>query len=420
MKRLFVLLLFLTLIKTSTAQNVGIGTTTPNSSAQLEIASTNKGLLLPRMSSFNRALIINPANGLLVYDTTQNRLYQYQDGSWRFLINNSYWSQSTTRNFVYNSSDSIGIGTTTPSQRLDVNGNIRSRDDVLADGRVIATGLVTGGGLNTSGGLTVSSNGLVGGSFTANGELATNSDLTVNNIGATLQLKNGSNISKGFFQLSGDDVRFGTNSGNALGDVYVRMNGANRFKFEESGRLTLLADNTPTINFATLGVNKASLQLQGENLKISAPGSQLRLGNDMTVDDATGRVGIGTSSPTEKLHVAGNLLVTGNTTLGNGKITSTANGASNNLLPLAYGKISGTGNKTSGTDAFTSANRVGLGQFNIFVNGANSSSVLVLSAERIVVFRIFYKGPNWYQVWVFDPIIDEYADADFHFVMYSP
>ena len=49
----------------------GIGTTTPNASAKLEIASTDKGLLIPRMTKTQRESITltTAANGLLVYQT---------------------------------------------------------------------------------------------------------------------------------------------------------------------------------------------------------------------------------------------------------------------------------------------------------------------------------------------------------------
>lgn len=47
----------------------GIGTTTPNASAKLEVAATDKGFLLPRMTAAQRAAIVTPANGLLVYQT---------------------------------------------------------------------------------------------------------------------------------------------------------------------------------------------------------------------------------------------------------------------------------------------------------------------------------------------------------------
>ena len=51
------------------AQNVGIGTATPNASAQLDISSTSKGMLVPRMTMAQRNAVVTPANGLLIYQT---------------------------------------------------------------------------------------------------------------------------------------------------------------------------------------------------------------------------------------------------------------------------------------------------------------------------------------------------------------
>ena len=48
---------------------VGIGTISPHSSAQLEIQAPLKGLLIPRMPEAFRILIPTPATGLLVYQT---------------------------------------------------------------------------------------------------------------------------------------------------------------------------------------------------------------------------------------------------------------------------------------------------------------------------------------------------------------
>ena len=47
----------------------GIGTSTPDPSAKLHVASTDKGLLIPRMTSGQRTAISNPANGLMIYQT---------------------------------------------------------------------------------------------------------------------------------------------------------------------------------------------------------------------------------------------------------------------------------------------------------------------------------------------------------------
>src|SRR5690349_13996730 len=94
--------------------SIGIGTSTPHSSAVIDMSSVNKGFLVPRMSQSARLGINSPANGLLVYDSSLNRLYQFQDGNWRYMLNNEQWVQSTSHNWTYNAADSIGIGTSLP------------------------------------------------------------------------------------------------------------------------------------------------------------------------------------------------------------------------------------------------------------------------------------------------------------------
>lgn len=64
------------------AQNVGIGTATPNPSAMLDVNSTTRGLLAPRMTTAQRNAIALPAKGLLVYDTDLNALYHYNGNAW--------------------------------------------------------------------------------------------------------------------------------------------------------------------------------------------------------------------------------------------------------------------------------------------------------------------------------------------------
>lgn len=55
-------------LSTAVAQ-VGIGTSSPNSSAALDITSTEKGLLPPRMTGAQRDAITTPAQGLMIYCT---------------------------------------------------------------------------------------------------------------------------------------------------------------------------------------------------------------------------------------------------------------------------------------------------------------------------------------------------------------
>jgi hypothetical protein len=84
---------------------IGIGTNTPSNSAVVEIASTSKGFLPPRMTSSERDAITNPAKGLLIYVTTASEEgYWYYDGTrWLPLI--STVSANSTLVTRYKTSD---------------------------------------------------------------------------------------------------------------------------------------------------------------------------------------------------------------------------------------------------------------------------------------------------------------------------
>lgn len=65
----------------SQIDNVGIGTTTPNNSAILDVSSTSLGLLVPRMTTAQRNAISSPANSLLVFDTDSVSFWFYDSVS---------------------------------------------------------------------------------------------------------------------------------------------------------------------------------------------------------------------------------------------------------------------------------------------------------------------------------------------------
>ncbi len=69
---------------------VGIGTNTPDNSSQLEIVSTDKGILIPRLTVVQRIAIANPAQGLLVYQTDDVQGFYFYDGSsWSRLLDDN-------------------------------------------------------------------------------------------------------------------------------------------------------------------------------------------------------------------------------------------------------------------------------------------------------------------------------------------
>ena len=295
--------------------NTGIGTTTPAPTSLLDLTSTDKGFLIPRMTGAQRSAISNPANGLLVYQTdsygvpvTTPGFYVYENpgsgGSWKRIarkdeipaIPPATWS--STGNDQYNSnSGGVGVGTNGAphsSAALDVSGTTkgflfprmtytqRIAIGTPATGLMVyqtdAVGLSTsgvyfydgsiwkriaradelGGGGGGSTGWTISSDdqysnlpGNVGigtstptSKFHLVGNMLTESgSITINNPTAILQLQS-NGINKGFFQLSGNNVRIGTNSGNTGGQFIVRMNGNTHMVIDSTGD-TGIGTDTP-------------------------------------------------------------------------------------------------------------------------------------------------------------------------------
>ena len=88
MKRLITLICIFS--STQLTAQTGIGTTTPHASAKLDVFSTTKGFLPPRMTATERGDIPSPAAGLMVYQTDgTSGLYYYNGAAWIYIINSS-------------------------------------------------------------------------------------------------------------------------------------------------------------------------------------------------------------------------------------------------------------------------------------------------------------------------------------------
>lgn len=72
----------LALAQTTPGGAVGIGTTAPDASAALDIVSSSKGLLLPRLTQAQRDAIYFPATGLTIFNTTTNKLNTWNGTNW--------------------------------------------------------------------------------------------------------------------------------------------------------------------------------------------------------------------------------------------------------------------------------------------------------------------------------------------------
>src|SRR5450631_3587565 len=88
MKTIISFFLFVVLLESNAvAQSLSLNTdgSTANTSAILDVKSTVKGILIPRMTAAQRIAISTPATGLIVYDTDSSSFSYYIGPSWVFL-----------------------------------------------------------------------------------------------------------------------------------------------------------------------------------------------------------------------------------------------------------------------------------------------------------------------------------------------
>lgn len=121
MKKLLLLFFTISSLSVSNAQT-GIGTTTPNASAKLDVYSTNKGFLPPRVtltSVTDAATIPSPATGLLVYNTGTN----VNLAAGYYYWNGSNWATIATASSPNQTVDYVSV-TRTTLQTVSVGDNI--------------------------------------------------------------------------------------------------------------------------------------------------------------------------------------------------------------------------------------------------------------------------------------------------------
>lgn len=112
--RLYFSICFLLIYSTIFAQSIAINNdgSGPDPSAILDVKSTDKGVLIPRMTSQQRSTISSPAKGLLVFDETTLSVWFYNGNNWlelRGVGAPNFW-QSHNNGIYYNTSR-VGIGT---------------------------------------------------------------------------------------------------------------------------------------------------------------------------------------------------------------------------------------------------------------------------------------------------------------------
>ncbi len=114
------------------------GTDIPYSASILDIRSSTRGVLLPRMSTGNRDAIGSPQAGLLLYNSTTNQ-FNYHDGAaWQQAFFGNQWSVTGAK-YYYNGGN-VGIGVADPLYKLDVGGTFHTTNNGYIDGSLSVGG----------------------------------------------------------------------------------------------------------------------------------------------------------------------------------------------------------------------------------------------------------------------------------------
>lgn len=169
------ILLFFVLWTVSNTAQIGIGTTAPGASTALEIVSTSKGMLIPRMTQTQKVAIATPATGLLIYQTDAIPGFYYYNGTaWVTFGGSAGWELTgnlgtddtanvlgttdaqdfiigTNSNEVIRiaSSGNVGLNTAVPSTKLHVVSTLPSAplfNDGFEDNTILP--FTTGGNAN--------------------------------------------------------------------------------------------------------------------------------------------------------------------------------------------------------------------------------------------------------------------------------
>ncbi len=318
MKQLLVLLIATIVMNQVRSQSVGIGTTTPNGSAQLDVSSANKGLLIPRMTQAQRLAIVTPpsnppAAGLLVYETTSNSFWFYNGTVWNQIGTGgaSPWTVSGTH--IYNSNTgNVGIGAVTPDERLTFTGNAK----LVGAAGLIKFETAVGG----TGSPIASSRYAPGLQFLREGtttNLAKIEYVDTANFANFIRLRMGSTIENGITLNSSNHTGIGTN------DPLARLHIKGETDLDEiaihSGNG--LSGQTAAIQFYNTflgagaaggpGTKKGFLMLDEEDLKIGTNSGNTAgkfivrtAGGDRLHVDAAGNMGLGIADPLSKIHIA--------------------------------------------------------------------------------------------------------------------
>ena len=282
------------------AQSVGIGTVSPDASAALDISSTAKGLLVPRLTAAQRTGIATPAAALLVYQTDGP-----QPGFWF----NAGSATVPAWTFFNPSGDNLGNHTATQPLNLQTNALIGSGATI---GAIVGVGITAQGGLNI--GQNTNGNIFIG--YQSGQANTTGIDNQFDGFQSGINNTTGSfnffsGLHSGYFNTTGTRNHF---DGNSSG--YSNTTGVNnQFTGIQSGISNTTGSNNQFSGFAsgyntTTGSNNLFSGFQAGSSNTTGSSNQFsgfQAGNSNTTGNNNWAFGVGAGPATGNLTNAGAL-----------------------------------------------------------------------------------------------------------------
>ncbi|MBM3405117.1 MAG: hypothetical protein FJY10_09555 [Bacteroidetes bacterium] len=432
MKKLAIILQFLMLLSIPAFSQMGVGTTQPDASAMLDVVSNAKGLLIPRMTNAEMLLIPSPAEGLVLYNTTNSGYYYRRGSNWIPLLSSTNgWSTNGNSgtnpaiNFIGttdvqplvlktnniqsgyisttggNGNVSYGLSALNPSTTgicnvaFGVNtlySNTTGEYNTANGESVLRSN--TSGSFNTASGNSALYNNTKGDDNTAigNGSLFNNTTGSANTgLGISSGLTNSTGFSNTFIGANADASVNNLTNATAIGsgaiaaasNQVVLGNGSVSSLFCQ-GAYAATTPNAPNMVVLSSGQimrSTASVSTgsgSAGQVTLWSGTNTLSGSSNLYWNSTSSYLGIGTTNPTQRLDITGSINIPETSTSSSGIIFKNSNPFIHNYLPVANSNNTFVG-KNAGNFSLTEfAN-------NNTVLGANSLQNLTTGSDNTVV-----------------------------------